>query len=119
MAAIDSRDLLDRDGPAAPPRRNGELLFQAPWESRLFGVTISLFRAGLFEWDEFRRLLIDEIERWEKQTHADGEWSYYERWQAALETLLQAKGLCAITDLNARVDALMQRPPGHDHGHEH
>jgi hypothetical protein len=28
----------------------------------VFGVTISLYRAGVFEWDEFRRLLIQEIE---------------------------------------------------------
>jgi nitrile hydratase accessory protein len=117
MSATDPRDLLDRDGPAAPPRRNGELLFQAPWESRVFGVTISLHRAGLFEWDEFRRLLIDEIARWEKQAYDEAQWSYYERWQAALERLLQAKGLCAAADLDTRVDELKQRPAGHDHDH--
>ena len=64
--------LLDAEGPAAPPRRNGELVFDAPWESRLFGLTLALHRAGLFEWDEFRRLLIDEIETWER-AHVSGE----------------------------------------------
>ena len=39
---------LDSDGPAAPPRRNGELAFEAPWESRLFGVTMALVRSGVF-----------------------------------------------------------------------
>ena len=52
-------NLLDTEGPAAPPRRNGELLFGAPWEGRLFGLTMALHRAGVFEWDEFRQLLIE------------------------------------------------------------
>jgi nitrile hydratase accessory protein len=109
------KEKLDVDGPAAPPRRNGELVFEAPWESRLFGVTISLHRAGLFEWDEFRRLLIEEISAWEKQGRPQHEWSYYERWQAALERLLAAKNLCAPAELSRRVRALAQRPAGHDH----
>ena len=115
MAASSPKEVLDVDGPAAPPRRNGELVFAAPWESRVFGVTISLHRAGVFEWDEFRQLLIQEIAAWEKQGHSEEEWSYYERWQAALERLLGAKGLCSVDDLEQRVDQLEQRPPDHDH----
>jgi nitrile hydratase accessory protein len=109
-----SSDLLDVAGPAAPPRRNGELVFQAPWESRLFGLTLSLHRAGLFEWEEFRRLLIAEITRWEKDT-AEKEWSYYERWQAAFEGLLAAKGFCSSSELRDRIEQFEARPPGHDH----
>ena len=107
--------LLDVDGPAAPPRLNGELTFQAPWESRIFGVTISLHRAGVFEWEEFRSLLIEEIGAWEKQGHGQAEWSYYERWAAALERLLASKKLCAPGDLARRVHELEHRPAGHDH----
>ena len=107
--------VLDREGPAAPPRRNGELIFQSPWESRLFGLTMSLYRAGLFEWDDFRRLLIDEIRHWEAQHRPDDEWSYYARWQAAFEKLIATKGLCAATEVNERVRALAARPAGHDH----
>jgi nitrile hydratase accessory protein len=106
---------LDVDGPAAPPRRNGELVFAAPWESRVFGVTISLYRAGHFQWEEFRRLLIEEIAAWEKQGEARAEWSYYARWAAALERLLASKGLCRSDDLARRVDELEHRPTGHDH----
>jgi nitrile hydratase accessory protein len=107
--------VLDVDGPAAPPRRNGELVFEAPWESRLFGVTISLNRAGVFEWDEFRRLLIEEITAWEKQGHAQAEWSYYARWASAFERLLTSKGLCEAGDLARRIHDLERRPAGHDH----
>lgn len=107
--------VLDTHGAAAPPRHNGELVFREPWESRVFGVTIALHRAGLFEWDEFRRLLIAEIAAWEQRGRPPEEWSYYERWQAALERLLVRRGLCAPGELAERVGALAARPAGHDH----
>jgi nitrile hydratase accessory protein len=108
---------LDVQGPAAPPRRNGELLFAAPWESRVFGIAVALHRQGAFEWNEFRDCLIAEIARWEQRGHerVEGEWSYYARWQTALETLLARKGLCAAAELDAREHALAARPAGHDH----
>jgi nitrile hydratase accessory protein len=106
--------LLDDAGPAAPPRRNGELVFAAPWESRLFGLTIALHERGLFVWDEFRDLLIDEIGAWERSTPSR-EWSYYARWQGALERLLAAKGLLGAPELDARTHAFAARPHGHDH----
>jgi nitrile hydratase accessory protein len=106
---------LDVEGPAAPPRRNGELVFEAPWESRLFGLTLSLERAGLFAWEEFRARLVAEIRAWEAAGHPQAEWSYYARWQAAFEALLAAKGLCAASELEVRLSALATRPGGHDH----
>jgi nitrile hydratase accessory protein len=108
-------ELLDVGGPAAPPRRNGELVFEAPWESRLFGLTLSLHRAGLFEWEEFRQRLIGEIAAWERAAGPGAAWSYYERWQAAFEALLAAKGLLAAPELDARARAFAALPPGHDH----
>jgi len=107
--------VLDQDGPAAPPRRNGELVFDAPWQSRLFGLTMALHRAGLFDWDEFRQLLIDEIAGWQQRHPSGAGWSYYERWHAAFERLLCGKGFCTATDVATRTGILASRPPGHDH----
>ena len=125
-------DALDVEGPAAPPRQNGELVFQAPWESRVFGVTMALFQRGAFDWEEFRELLIDEIGKSDRQTRAEHETvapvegedseeasNYYASWHAALERLLAQKGLCAPAELDDRYDAFAARPAGHDHGHEH
>jgi nitrile hydratase accessory protein len=109
---------LELDGAAAPPRRNGELVFETPWESRLFGLTLALCEARAFEWEEFRRLLIEEIGRGDVPGRGAGPWSYYARWEAAFERLLAAKGLCAGAELEARVHALAARPAGHDHAHE-
>ncbi len=109
--------MLDSEGRAAPPRRNGEFVFEAPWQSRLFGITMALHQAGRFEWEEFRALLIEEIARWERAAagRPDAEWSYYQRWQAALERLLARKGLYGEAELADRAQALAARPPGHDH----
>ena len=109
---------LDIAGPAAPPRRNGELVFEAPWESRLFGVTLALCQAGRFEWEEFRHALIAAITEWERGAHPPEEWSYYRCWETALERVLAAKGLCAAPELEAREHALAAREPGHDHRHD-
>jgi nitrile hydratase accessory protein len=109
--------VLDTDGPAAPPRLNGELVFAAPWESRVFGIAVALHSQGVFEWDEFRDCLIAEIAGWERQhgREANAQWSYYSRWLAALETLLVRKGLCAPADVTTREREFADRPAGHDH----
>lgn len=121
--STNASELLDTEGPAAPPRLNGELVFQAPWESRLFGMTLSLHEAGLFEWDEFRQLLIDEIARWERAGSAAGPaagpWSYYGRWARAFERLLADKGVCAPAEVEARHIAFAGREAGHDHHYDH
>lgn len=105
---------LDQDGPAAPPRRNGELVFDAPWESRLFGLTMSLHRAGCFEWEAFRRRLIAAIAAAESAEPC-AEWSYYRCWARAFEQLLADERLCDPDELRDRATALAARPPGHDH----
>jgi nitrile hydratase accessory protein len=105
-------------GPAAPPRSNGEMVFDAPWESRLFGVTLALVEAERFAWSEFQRQLIAAVRRWETE-HPDGQgYRYYERWAEALESLLDDLGIVAVETTDERVGALAARPAGHDHaGH--
>jgi len=109
---------LDDAGPAAPPRRNGELLFAAPWESRLFGLTLALHAQGRFDWEEFRQRLIRAVAARDRAAAAGAAFSYYEAWRAALEDLLAAKGLCPTGELTERTRALAARPAGHDHGPE-
>jgi nitrile hydratase accessory protein len=106
---------LDIDGPAAPPRSNGELVFSEPWESRAFGMAVTLSEAGAFTWPEFRAALIARIDAWQTASAPDEPWSYYQLWLAALEELLA--GLCAVSadEIATRVQALAQRLPGHDH----
>lgn len=117
-AAVD-RLVADADasGPAALPRRNGELVFEAPWESRAFGVAVALTGDQSFEWEEFRQRLIGEIGVWERDP-ARSEWSYYERWLAALERLLLEQGVLSAGELEARM-SLIEQAALHEHEHEH
>jgi nitrile hydratase accessory protein len=111
--------LLDVAGTLAPPRRNGELVFAEPWESRAFGLALTLHAAGSFEWEAFRRQLMAAIARWEAG-HAEGDdFAYYRCWLQALETVLVAEGLIAPGELDRRATELAVRPAGHDHGHAH
>ena len=98
------------------PRRNGQLTFDAPWESRAFGLAVALAEAGLIEWSEFRGRLIEEVGRWERE-HPDGHgWSYYESWLAALEALLTERSLVGPGELAARAGAVAHER-AHDHQH--
>ncbi|MGH9034539.1 MAG: nitrile hydratase accessory protein [Acidimicrobiia bacterium] len=108
---------LDIAGPAAPPRSNGELVFAEPWESRAFGLAVTLHGGGAFEWEAFRQELIVAVGRWEADHPGAEGWSYYTCWLQALERVLAAEGLVASDEVEHRADELAGRPP--DHGHRH
>jgi nitrile hydratase accessory protein len=110
-----SETLLDVDGPAAPPRTNGELVFAEPWESRAFGLAVTLHAAGIFEWEEFRQQLIAAIAAWEAGHEPGAEYSYYGCWLAALERVLAAHGLVDGLAVEHRARELAGRLPDHDH----
>lgn len=95
------------DGPAALPRENGELVFAAPWEGRVFGLAIVVVRSLGLEWDEFRERLIAEIVE-------NPERPYYEAWTAALEALVVDSGLIEGASLYERLQdfvGMEDRPP--------
>ena len=105
---------LDVEGPAAPPRSNGELVFAAPWESRAFGLAMALHDGGLLEWEDFRQQLIGAVARAEA---AGGEFSYYRCWLEALQTVLDDRGLIDPGAVESLAAELAGRPAGHDHHH--
>jgi nitrile hydratase accessory protein len=113
--SADAVGTLDGDRATALPRSNGELVFETPWQSRVFGTAVALQRRGALDFDEFRAELIEEIQAWQlSHDPADEGWAYYERWQAALERVLARRGLVATADLDARAAALA-RAWSHDH----
>jgi cobaltochelatase CobN len=83
----------------AVPRKNGELVFAAPWEGRVFGLAVALSDQATIAWDDFRDRLVAEIAAAEE--HGD-ESGYYERWLASFERLLLDTGLLTATELDAR-----------------
>ena len=110
------RIAADISGPAAIPRRNGEPLFNEPWESRVFGAAVALCERGTFEWDEFRERLIAEIATGSaKATEpAHPPATYYEHFLAALERLLIDKGICDQAELSQQLNSESLQQHHHD-----
>jgi nitrile hydratase accessory protein len=104
---------LPVDGPAAPPRDNGELVFAEPWESRAFGLAVSLHDAGAFPWETFQAALIARI----AERDPTRPFRYYEHWLGALEDVLAADGTISTDEVRIRAATLNRRAPGHDHAH--
>ncbi len=96
--AVD-RLVADMAGPAAAPRKNGELVFEAPWQGRAFGMAVALHARELYDWEEFRQRLIGEIARADAGGDPSG---YYERWLAAFETLLIERGVLSEQEIAER-----------------
>ena len=67
-------------GPVTDP------VFSEPWEAQAFALVVALHERGAFSWEEWTEALGLEIA-------AAPELSYYRQWLAALEGLLDAKGL--------------------------
>ena len=110
--------MIDRtiaDDPTLP-RRNGELVFDAPWESRAFGLAVALDEAGVVDWEEFRARLVARIAAWERAHPGAESWSYYERWHEALEAVLVERGLVGRDEIARRADAI-HHERAHDHEH--
>jgi nitrile hydratase accessory protein len=77
-------------GSAALPRKNGELVFDEPWQGRVFGMAVALHEQGLYGWEEFRQALIARIAAAEARGPA---FAYYEIWLGTFEELLARRGL--------------------------
>jgi nitrile hydratase accessory protein len=93
MTEVDAT-IANLDGEAALPRKNGELVFQAPWEGRAFGLAVALNEKRAYPWNDFRARLVGEI--------AGGNHDYYENWLGALESLLIARGVVSEDEVRGR-----------------
>jgi hypothetical protein len=119
---------------------NGEVVFDAPWQGRVFGMAHSLCEAGCYEWREFQSELIRVIGAAEGSASAGADGSagagadgsagagaegsagagaehYYQHFLAALSALVARKGLVTAASLDQRVAGLALRPHDHDHHH--
>lgn len=92
-------DLLPDDG-SGP-------VFKEPWQARIFAVVSHMCMDGQYVWDEFKKLLIDEIQSNGAEDGSD----YYERWLTAAERLVTSKGMAAPDELLARKEHLARHPP--------
>ena len=93
------RQLARLNGNAAVPRKNGELVFEAPWQGRAFGMAVALNEQQQYEWDRFREHLIASIQGGEARGEPT---QYYESWLAAFESLLAEQGVVTPAEIEER-----------------
>jgi hypothetical protein len=80
-------ELTDIEGPTAPPRRNGTVVFDAPWQGRVFGMAAAVIDDQFGgDREPFRQQLIAAIAEAPDRP-------YWESWTAALEALMVETGL--------------------------
>ena len=99
MDSLAKRIAADANSRAAIPRRNGEPVFNEPWESRVFGMAVGLCERGHYDWDEFRELLITEISSADSRQEQS---TYYERFLRVLQQLIVEKQICAAEEIDRR-----------------
>ena len=115
MTASPDPQIANMEGAEALPRKNGELVFDALWEGRIFGLAIALNDRGMYPWHEFRDQLVAEI----GAADANGTRSiYYERFLNAFEKLVVAKGFLTPEELDASTaEFAAAEPDEQDHDH--
>ena len=87
------------------PRDDGGPVFAEPWQAQAFALAVKLSEAGYFTWKEWAATLAGELEAAAKRGEPDDGSHYYDHWLAALEHLVQAKGLLDVTALVERKEA--------------
>ena len=108
MSKPPDRGISSMTGAAALPRKNGELVFEEPWEGRAFGLAVAMNEGGVYDWPDFRDRLVAETAADEQHGERGG---YYQRWIRALERLALDRGLVTSAELEARTAACAEAGP--------
>jgi nitrile hydratase accessory protein len=107
---------LPVEGASAPPRDNGEVVFDAPWQSRAFGLGAALVDRQQMSWADFQAGLIEQVRIADEQGADTGSPDIYWRcWLETLGGLAAGLGLISDRDWSDRAREFADRPVGHDH----
>lgn len=93
-----------------PHRGRTALLFQAPWQARIFALIVDAVKAGRFPWTDFQARLVAQIARAEENDPEMGdeliERRYFDAWLAAAEETLLALGLIGSGEVEKQIDII-------------
>jgi nitrile hydratase accessory protein len=99
-----------------PQDDEGSAVFREPWEAQAFAMALALHENGLFTWPEWATALAREIEKAQEAGDPDDGSTYYLRWLAAIEQLVEQKGVADQATLVARRDAWERAAHATPHG---
>lgn len=87
------------------PRENGELIFENPWESKVFAMAVILFKEGVYTWNQFNEEFVKKIgEHESKNPQTEAVSQYYHNWMEAFEKILLDKDIITQEQLDKRSD---------------
>jgi nitrile hydratase accessory protein len=92
------------DLPRLPREKDGPV-FAEPWEAQAFALAVKLCEQGHFTWKEWASSLGDELRAAAERGEPDDGSHYYHHWLAALERLVNDKGLTNREAMEARKEA--------------
>lgn len=95
-------DMGGMQGAGAVVPEQDEPVFHEQWERLVFAIETATSCQGFYNSDEFRYAI--ESLPWRQYLES----SYYERWLAAIETLLSEKGVISAEELKARVEQVKE-----------
>ena len=107
---------MDLASVPAIPRDDDGPVFRAPWEAQAFAMAVLLHQRGAFTWPEWSSRLAAEIAAAAARGEADDGRRYYRHWLAALEGLIDEKGLVPDSERRARYDAWAEAARTTPHG---
>jgi len=80
-------------------------VFAEPWQAGAFALAVKLSEQGHFTWKEWADALADELNAAASRGEPDDGSRYYHHWLAALERLVEIKGLADSAALATRKEA--------------
>jgi nitrile hydratase accessory protein len=102
------------DALPALPRDDDGPVFAEPWHAQAFAMTVTLNAGGVFTWSEWAETLGAELA--EAGSGATGDDAYYGAWLAALEKILDRKGVVPEAERSTREAAWDRAARATPHG---
>lgn len=89
---------------AIPVDADDGVVFDAPWQARLFGLAVAFHEAHEdYDWDAFQERLVRAVADANPQKLQDDvEGAYYERWLETLESFLVEEGILSRAEIERR-----------------
>ena len=98
-------------------KTDNQIVFQSPWHSQLFAITVQLSESGNFSWKEFVDYFGKSLNRARiNKENLDGNDDYFNSWLVALEEIIVTKEIANSKILsvlkNDWINAYLSTPHG-------
>ena len=98
-------------------KTDNQIVFQSPWHSQLFAITVQLSESGNFSWKEFVDFFGKSLNRARiNKKNLDGNDDYFNSWLVALEEIIVTKEIANSKILsvlkNDWINAYLSTPHG-------